>query len=91
MEADEVLAVKPSDLAVLECVGEKRGEAEAGDGGGGEPRHKIAADAVAGVVAGFDEGDGDAGAAKGEGERKAGEAAANNLNRTWRIHAQKLS
>jgi hypothetical protein len=87
LDADEVLAVEPGDLAVAKRIGEKWDEAEARDRGGGEAGDKIAADAVARVAAGFDESDGDAGAAKSEAEREAGEAAADDLDGARGTHA----
>ena len=89
LNADEFFVVKPSDVAVVEGVGEKRREAEAGDGGGGEAGDEIAADAVARIAAGFEKGDGDAGTAEGEAEGEAGEATADDLDGAGRGHARR--
>ena len=83
------LAQKPSDLAVETGVGEEGREVEAVDGGRGKAGDEFAADAVARVGAGFHEGNGNVFAAQGESERKTGEAAADDFDRT--VHGSRRS
>ncbi len=91
LKADRSFAVKPRDLVMVKRVGEKRREAEAREGGGGEAGDEFAADAVAWIAAGLEENDGDVFPAEGETEREPREAAANNLNGPGGVHARRVA
>lgn len=71
---------KPRNLAEFEGVGKVRPEVEAGNGLVGESGDKFAADTVARIATGFEERYGNFGAAQGESESQAGEAAADDFD-----------
>jgi hypothetical protein len=68
---DELFAVKPSDLPVLQGVREQGLEAEAFDGDGREPGHEISADSVSRIISGFDHAHGDPNILESETKREA--------------------
>lgn len=71
---------EPGDVVVERGVGEERIELEAVAGVRGESGDEFAADAVARVMAGFENRDVDAGATEGEAEAETGEAAADDFD-----------
>lgn len=89
MDTRERGAVEPGDVVVEGGVGEKRIELEAGTGARRETGDEFAADAMARVVAGFEDRDVGAGATEGEAEAEAGEAAADDFDRTCGHHGRR--
>ena len=82
---------EPGDFAVVERIGQERREAEARDRGRREPGDKFAANAVARIVAGFEDRDRHTGSAQREAEGKSGQAAADNFDGTSGRHGRRTA